>query len=55
MCVEVLLLYTVLIVADILNMHCYNLIPGRSVLIGSFMSVGTLALKSLVSLETDLE
>jgi len=53
--VELLLMYTVLIVADILNMHCYNLLPGCPVLIASCMNVRTLALKGLVVLETDLE
>jgi hypothetical protein len=54
-CVELLLLYTILIVADIFNMHCYNLLPGCPVLIASCMNVWTLALKGLVILETDLE
>jgi hypothetical protein len=54
-CVELLLLYTVLIVADILNMHCYNLLPGCPVLIASCMNVWTLALKGQVILETDLK
>jgi len=54
-CVELLLLYTILIIADILNMHCYNLLPGCPVLIASCMNVRTLALKGLVILETDLK
>jgi len=54
-CVELLLLYTILIVADILNMHCYNLLPGCPVIIASCMNVWTLALKGLVILKTDLE
>jgi hypothetical protein len=54
-CVELLLLYTIWIVSDILNMHCYNLLPGCPVLIASCMNVRTLALKGLVILETDLE
>jgi hypothetical protein len=54
-CVELLLLYIVLIVADIVNIHCYNLLPGCPVLIASCMNVWTLAVKGLVILETDLE
>lgn len=40
-CVALLLLYTVLIVADILNMHCYNLLSGCPDLIASCMNVWT--------------
>lgn len=54
-CVELLLLYTVLIVADILNRHCYILLPWCPVLIASCVNVWTPALKGLVILETDLE
>jgi hypothetical protein len=55
MCVELLLLYTILIVADILNMHCYNLLPGCPDLIASCMNVRALALKGQVILEADLK